>query len=519
MTSLVDINPDHLKVVQEILRENLPSGVAVWAFGSRANWTTKDSSDLDLVLKGDSALDHGTIVALETAFEESSLPYKVDVVDLNQISNSFRRVIETQMVPFQLPNNLVNSESAWSESVLGNVLTLQRGFDLPHNKRVPGPFPVIASTEQVGLHKEAKVKGPGVVIGRSGSLGGAQYITNDFWPLNTTLWVKDFKKNDRLFCYYLLKSFDLSTFNAGSGVPTLNRNHIHALPLQLPPLTEQRSIAHILGTLDNKIELNRRMNQTLEEMARTLFKSWFVDFDPVRAKMAGRWQRGESFLGLPAEYYNIFPDRLVNSELGEIPEEWQVKCLKEFANLNSESWSQTNHPSSVEYVDLANTKWGMIELTQHFSWENAPSRAKRVLRPGDTIIGTVRPGNGSYSFIGIDGMTASTGFAVLRPIYAWSRELVYLSVTDRGNIERLAHRADGAAYPAVHPEVVAETKVVVPVTNKSILRCFSNIVGPILDKIELAKEASRTLAGQRAVLLPKLMSGKLRVETKKKHGE
>jgi len=170
----------------------------------------------------------------------------------------------------------------WVKTSLGEVLTLQRGFDLPEKDRKPGPFPVIASTGPVGTHEFAMVQGPGVVIGRSGSLGGGQFIKGDFWPLNTTLWVKDFKRNDRRFCYYLLKSLDLARFNAGSGVPTLNRNHIHPLPVTVPKdVRDQRAIAHILGTLDDKIEVLRRMSRTLEEMARAVFKSWFVDFDPV----------------------------------------------------------------------------------------------------------------------------------------------------------------------------------------------------------------------------------------------
>ena len=226
-----------------------------------------------------------------------------------------------------LEHNPNYSLDEWHEVSLGEVLTLQRGFDLSRNKRVEGPFPVIASTGKVGSHAEAKVRGPGVVIGRSGSLGGGQYIDDDFWPLNTTLWVKDFKGNDRRFCYYLLKSLDLAHYNAGSGVPTLNRNHIYPLPVFLPSLPEQRAIAHILGTLDDKIELNRRMNETLEEMARALFKCWFVDFEPVRAKMEGRWRRGESLPGMPAELYDLFPDAMVDSELGEIPAGWGVKTL------------------------------------------------------------------------------------------------------------------------------------------------------------------------------------------------
>ena len=230
------------------------------------------------------------------------------------------------------------SLNEWRSTTLGDVITLQRGFDLPVGDRQPGACPVIASTGQVGTHSEAMVRGPGVVIGRSGSLGGGQYIQQDFWPLNTTLWVKDFKGNSPRFCYFLLKSLDLAQFNVGSGVPTLNRNHIHPLPIQVPPLPEQRTIAHILGTLDDKIELNRRMNETLEEMARGLFKSWFIDFDPVRAKMDGR----EPYL--PPEVWSLFPDRLVPLELGDIPKGWEVGVLDDAIELLSGGTPKTSMP-------------------------------------------------------------------------------------------------------------------------------------------------------------------------------
>ena len=139
--------------------------------------------------------------------------------------------------------------SDWQDTTLGDVLTLQRGFDLPATDRKTGTFPVIASTGAVGTHDEANVQGPGVVIGRSGSIGGAQFIETAFWPLNTTLWVKDFKGNDQRFCYYLLKSLDLGRFNVGSGVPTLNRNHVHPLPIRVPvQRSEQSAIAGTLGS-------------------------------------------------------------------------------------------------------------------------------------------------------------------------------------------------------------------------------------------------------------------------------
>jgi len=218
--------------------------------------------------------------------------------------------------------------SEWIAATLGDLLTLQRGFDLPETERHPGPYPVIAATGQVGTHDSAPVRGPGVVIGRSGSLGGGQFVPSDFWPLNTTLWVKDFKGNDPRFCYYLIKSLDLARYNAGSGVPTLNRNHVHPLPVRFPAsVAEQRRIAGILGALDDKIELNRRMSQTLESMARALFKSWFVDFDPVRAKAEGRNP------GLPGDLADLFPASFEDSELGEIPEGWRVSGLDEVAHF------------------------------------------------------------------------------------------------------------------------------------------------------------------------------------------
>ena len=211
----------------------------------------------------------------------------------------------------------------WLDTRLGDVLTLQRGFDLPASDRRPGRFPVVASMGVVGTHCEPMVKGPGVVIGRSGSLGGAQYVTDDFWPLNTTLWVKDFKGNDRRFCYYLLKSLDLQTFDVGSSVPTLNRNHVHPLPVRMPAdVDEQHAIAHVLGSLDDKIDLNRRMNETVEAMARALFKSWFIDFDPVHAKAEGRDP------GLPADIAALFPTPSRTPTLGRFRRDGRPGLLR-----------------------------------------------------------------------------------------------------------------------------------------------------------------------------------------------
>jgi type I restriction enzyme S subunit len=294
----------------------------------------------------------------------------------------------------------------------------------------------------------------------------------------------------------------------GATMPNLNTSILSACPFVVPPPREQRAIAEVLGAFDDKIELNRRMSETLEGIARAIFKSWFVDFDPVRAKMEGRDP------GLAPEIAALFPDRLVETDKGEIPEGWESRAISELADLNPESWSRADYPSQVEYVDLANTKWGEISDVQMFERADAPSRAQRVLRPGDTIVGTVRPGNGAYALIGREGLTGSTGFAVLRPKRKTDREFIYLAATQRSVIDHLAHLADGAAYPAVRPQVVAGVETTL--ADPDVRSAFSQITGPLLDRIELNRFQSGTLAALRDLLLPKLMSGEIRIRDAEK---
>ena len=294
----------------------------------------------------------------------------------------------------------------------------------------------------------------------------------------------------------------------GSTVDRIPLIDMPGFPISGPTdLAEQRAIAHILGTLDDKIELNRRMNETLEGIARTIFKSWFIDFDPVRAKAEGRDP------GLPKHIADLFPDSFEDSEIGEIPKGWEIGTLADFSSLNPEAWSKKTRPSTINYVDLSNTKWGRIEAVTTYTQHDAPSRAQRILRPLDTIVGTVRPGNGSYAFIFDEGLTSSTGFAVLRPLKIIYAEFVYFAATATENIETLSHLADGGAYPAVRPEVVAATQCIRP--GDDVLKISSRITKPLLAKIAENERESLTLAALRDTLLPKLISGKLRVKNAK----
>jgi type I restriction enzyme S subunit len=295
----------------------------------------------------------------------------------------------------------------------------------------------------------------------------------------------------------------IEQMHVGTLIPHFKKGDFDKLLVPVPGRGAQEFIGDIYFELSAKIDLNRRMNETLEAIARALFKSWFVDFDPVRAKAEGRDP------GLPKPIADLFPDSFEDSELGEIPNGWEVGTLADYAELNPESWSKDTAPDEIEYVDLANTKWGKIETTQRHFWGDAPSRAQRILRPGDTVVGTVRPGNGSFAFISDPGLTGSTGFAVLRPRMPAYRELVYLAATTQENIERLSHLADGAAYPAVRPEVVIATQAVRP--NHALVERFALSTAPLIARVAVNGRESRTLAALRDTLLPKLISGELRV--------
>ena len=317
--------------------------------------------------------------------------------------------------------------------------------------------------------------------------------------------------SDRLmdgFLHYVVASREFTDYvlsvQTGTAVPHISGNQIGEYEFLLPSLPEQRTIAHILGTLDDKIELNRRMNETLDAMARALFKSWFVDFDPVRAKAAGRDS------GLPQPLADLFPAHLADSDLGEIPEGWEAGTVAALSALNPETWTKGERPAEIRYIDLSNTKRGRIEAITPYAAAEAPSRAQRVLRQGDTIVGTVRPGNDSYALVSESGLTGSTGFAVLRPKAAEFTAFVYLAATSADSIDALAHLADGAAYPAVRPDVVAATPIVRP--DDRVLTRFSSAAGALLRKMAYNVEETRTLAAFRDSLLPKLISGELRIK-------
>jgi len=298
---------------------------------------------------------------------------------------------------------------------------------------------------------------------------------------------------------------------SGSVQDNINLATLDRLRFPLPPLSEQRAIAHILGTLDDKIELNRRMNETLEAMARALFKSWFVDFDPVRAKMEGRWKRGESLPGLHAHVYDLFPDRLVDSELREIPEGWEVAPLTKLIDVNPPRPLRSGE--IAPYLDMANmpTRGHAPDAVV-----DRPFGSGMRFINGDTLVARITPSleNGKTAFVDFlkTGQVGwgSTEYIVLRPKLPLPEELAYCLARSEAFREFAIQTMTGSSgRQRVPAESLAHFQL--PIAPRPIAAAFGRLVKPQFAMASAAVRQTLTLAGLRDALLPKLISGEVHV--------
>jgi len=348
-------------------------------------------------------------------------------------------------------------------------------------------------------------QGPSVIIGRKGAYRGVHFTPGPFWAVDTGFYVRPRAELDMRWAYYSFLTQDINGLDSGSAIPSTSRDSLLRLPVRVPPIEEQRAIASVLGALDDKIELNRRMNETLEALARAIFTSWFVDFDPVRAKAEGRQP-----VGMDAETAALFPDSLTDSPLGPIPSGWYAGALGDVVAMNRRSRLPDYPHDEIDYVDIASVKEGRLESLTPMTLAEAPSRARRLVSDGDVIWSCVRPNRRSY--LRIDhppaNLVVSTGFVVLTPTIVPSSYL-YLSVTTDDFVDYLSANADGSAYPAVRPEHFDRAPILIP--DERALRAFDVAVEPLLRRLAANERESRTLAETRDALLPKLLSGEVRV--------
>ena len=299
----------------------------------------------------------------------------------------------------------------------------------------------------------------------------------------------------------------VAALTTGSAQPQLPIRDINRIELPLPPLEDQRAIAHILGTLDDKIELNRKQNETLEAMARTLFKAWFVDFEPVRAKMEGRWQRGQSLPGLPAHLYDIFPDRLVESELGEIPEGWRIGSLGEVALHPRRSVQPNEIKDGTPYIALEHMPKKCIALAE-WDMANGLESNKHEFKRGEILFGKLRPYFHKVGIAPVDGV-CSTDIVVIMPKLPIWFGFVLTHASSDAFVEYTNAGSTGTKMPRTSWSEMARYTVAMP--NENVATTFNQYIQAASEEITSKIHESKSLAQLRDTLLPKLISGELRV--------
>ena len=396
--------------------------------------------------------------------------------------------------------------NSWKELRLGEVVELQRGYDLPAHQRHPGAVPIVSSSGVTGTHSEARVCGPGVVTGRYGTIGEVFYVEGDFWPLNTTLFVKDFKGNHPRFISYFLRTLDYWSLSDKSSVPGINRNHLHQLRVRVPTPSEQERIAQVLASLDDKIELNRRMNQTLEAMAQALFRSWFVDFDPVRAKAGGRQPEG-----MDAATAALFPSGFEQTRL---PYGWSLRPLLEVAELLSGGTPKTSVPEywggPIKWAsakDVSQCGSFFLLKTERTITERGVEESSTKLIPSDCIVVVARGATcGRFTVLGEPMAMNQTCYA-LRPRSLEARW--YLRFATERQLTLLVQQAHGSVFDTITTSTFAMAKVTLP--SPEVVRAFENSVSPLVERIRVNQQQIEALAQLRNLLLPKLLSGEIRV--------
>jgi type I restriction enzyme S subunit len=389
--------------------------------------------------------------------------------------------------------------SNWETLPLGDVLTFQRGFDITKAEQRDGPYWVISSSGPKSRNEHYKVAGPGVVIGRKGSLGTVFYSHGNYWPHDMTLWVKDFHGNDPKFAYYYLQAMGLERLDAGSSNPSLNRNHIHTIPVLWPTLVIQRRIADILSAYDDLIENSQRRIKILEEMARRLYREWFVHF-----RFPGH--EGCRFVDLP---------------LGEIPEGWEVKRLGDVTTKIGSGATPKGGKGAykTEGIHLIRSL-NIYDYSFHFDNlafidEGQAAELKNVrVQQNDVLLNITGASVARCAMVPSYLLPARVNqhVAIIRADEATVSPYYLLDAinSDFHKQQLLSYAQGGATREALTKETISDFEIVVPSTL--VMNRYAGVASSIHLQRETLTLQVHNLRRTRDLLLPRLLSGQIDVE-------
>lgn len=376
--------------------------------------------------------------------------------------------------------------SKWTTVPLKEFVSLQRGYDLPKNDRQNGDVPVMGASGFTGWHDTAKCQGPGVLIGRSGAIGEVKYQPDNYWPLNTSLYVTDFHGNDERYVYYALSTLQLERFDSGSVQPMLNRNYITEVPVPCPPLKIQKRIAAILGALDDRIKHNQNENRILDLIAASIFKSWFEEFNPysdMKPSIHGELPSDIKMDTLPA---------IMNIVLGGTPKsDVEEYYGGEIIWAKAKAVSQEEDPF-ISTTEKTITKKGLEE-----------SSAELV--PMGTTVITARGTVGETAITPKEMATNQTCYGLV-PKSNDEKYFLYYLVTS--TIKRLRSRSHGTVFDTINMGTLREQEIILP--PKEDRKKFDNTVKPLMEMVLNNQAENRTLRELRDTLRRPLISGRIK---------
>ena len=389
--------------------------------------------------------------------------------------------------------------SKLEECILGDLVEFQRGYDLPKSKFVEGKYPVQSSNGILGYHNEYKVEGPGITIGRSGTVGNPHLIRENFFPHNTSLFVKEFKGNDIEYIYYLLQYLDLGNQKSGSGVPTMNRNHLHPIKIRAyrDKICQQRAIK-ILSLIDKKIKTNNQINKELEAMAKTIYDYWFVQFD---------------FPDQNGKPYKSSGGKMVyHPELKrEIPEGWGVAKVEDVAQTGSGGTPKSTNVSyysngEIPWINSGELEQTVITSTSNFITEEGLNNSSAKLFPSGTILVAMYGATaGKVSFLTFE---ASTNQAICAIMLTDIRMRYYLKNVIEDLYQYLVKLSTGSARDNLSQDMIKNIKVVIP--SNDIIDRFYDFSNNIIKEITKKQQENEQLTQLRDWLLPMLMNGQVK---------
>ena len=378
----------------------------------------------------------------------------------------------------------------WKEYKLGDVLTIKYGKD--HKQLADGDIPIYGSGGIMRYGERSLYDGPSILIPRKGSLNNVIYADKPFWTVDTMFWsiINDSIANP-LFVYYSICKKDFASLNVGSAVPSLTVPVIEDIDILLPSKATQDKVVSVLKSLDDKIELNRHINDNLEQQAQALFKSWFVDFEPFKE------------------------GKFVDSELGMIPESWRVCSAETIFKINigktpprkEQQWFSNINNGNVKWISISDLGSNeiFIEDSKEYLTKEAISKFNIIVVPEDTILVSFKLTVGR---VGISNCELTTNEAVARFYLpeSYFREYTYLSLKNY-NYARLGSTSSIAT--AVNSKIIKNMKLLIPPVT--IISEFSKRINPLFNAIRIYENEIRNLSKIRNTLLPKLMSGELKI--------